>query len=178
MKRIKEARRYAKALLNTVEIENIPQVITELSIVNELIVKSREFKSFLINPQITLDEREKGIRQIAGRLRLSENTVKFIMHLSELGVILALSEIIRIATALYLEKKRKAKAVVMTPIEIKKDYEERLKSSLKKLIDRDVDIEYVMDPSLLGGVLIKVGSTMYDTTIKGQLRLLRAELIR
>jgi ATP synthase F1 delta subunit len=178
LKKVKEARRYAKALLNTVGIENIPQVITELSIVNDLIVKSREFKSFLINPQITLEEREKGIKQIAGRLRLSENTVKFIMHLSELGIILYLSEIIRIATALYLEKKRKAKAVVMTPIEIKKDYEERLKSSLKKLIDRDVDIEYVMDPSLLGGVLVKVGSTMYDTTIKGQLRLLRAELIR
>jgi len=35
-----------------------------------------------------------------------------------------------------------------------------------------------MDPSLLGGILIKIGSTMYDTSIKGQLRLLKDELIK
>jgi F0F1-type ATP synthase delta subunit len=49
---------------------------------------------------------------------------------------------------------------------------------LKKLIDRDVDLETVLDPSLLGGVLVKVGSTMYDSSIKGQLRLLKDELIK
>jgi F0F1-type ATP synthase delta subunit len=67
---------------------------------------------------------------------------------------------------------------MMTPVEVGKEYEERLKSSLKKLIDRDVDLEYVLDPSLLGGVLVKVGSTMYDSSIKGQLRLLKDELIK
>jgi F0F1-type ATP synthase delta subunit len=66
----------------------------------------------------------------------------------------------------------------MTPIEIKKEQEDSLKSSLKKMMDRDVDIEYVMDPSLLGGILVKVGSTMYDTSIRSQLRLLRYELIK
>ena len=66
----------------------------------------------------------------------------------------------------------------MTPIEIKKEQEESLKSSLKKQMDRDVDIEYVIDPSLLGGILVKVGSTMYDTSIRSQLRLLRDELIK
>jgi F0F1-type ATP synthase delta subunit len=46
------------------------------------------------------------------------------------------------------------------------------------LIERDVDIEFVLEPSLLGGVLVKVGSTMYDSSIKGQLRLLKDELIK
>lgn len=178
MKKVKEAKRYAKVLLNTIGIENTPQAIAEISVVNDLMVKSREFKGLLVNPQFTSEEREKAIKQIAGRIKLSDSTIKFIMHLSELGVILYLSEIIRIATALYLEKKRRAKAVVMTPIEIGRDYEDRLRSSLKKLMDRDVDIEYVMDPSLLGGVLVRVGSTMYDTSLKGQLRLLKDELIK
>ena len=44
--------------------------------------------------------------------------------------------------------------------------------------DPDVDMEYVMDPSLLGGILVKVGSTMYDSSVKGQLRLLKDELIK
>lgn len=178
MKQIRQAKRYANALLRNAGIENAPQAITEINAVSNLMVISKEFKRLLINPQFTSEERGKVIKQIADRIKLSENTVKFIIYLSELRVILFLPEIIRIATNLYNEKKRKAKAVVMTPIEISKDYENTLRSSLKKVTDRDVDIEYVMDPSLLGGILIKIGSTMYDTSIKGQLRLLKDELIK
>jgi len=140
LKEIKQAKRYANALLRNVGIENAQQAISEISVVNELMGRSKEFKSLLINPQFTSEERKKVITQIS--------------------------------------KKRKVKAVVMTPIEISKDYENTLRSSLKKVTDRDVDIEYVMDPSLLGGILIKMGSTMYDTSLKGQLRLLKDELIK
>ena len=178
MKQIREAKRYANALLRKVGIENAPQVIAELDAVNNLMIKSKEFKSLLVSPQFTSDERKNVIRGISDKIKLSEETVKFINHLSELRAILALPDIIRIATNLYFEKKKKAKAIVMTPIEISKDYENTIKSSLKKVTERDVDIEYVIDPSLLGGLLIKVGSTMYDTSIKGQLRLLRDELIK
>jgi F0F1-type ATP synthase delta subunit len=66
----------------------------------------------------------------------------------------------------------------MSPIEISKDREGALKASLKQMMDRDVDLEYVIDPSLLGGILVKIGSTMYDTSIRGQLRLLKDELIK
>ena len=178
MKKVKEAKRYAKALLGIVGFDKALEALNELSLVNDLMVKSKEFRGLLVNPQFSSEEKEKIIKQVADRLKLSESSVKYILHLSELGVIIYLSDIIKIATAIYLEKKKKAKAVVMTPIEISKDDGERIKSSLSKLIDRDVDIEYVRDPSLLGGILIKVGSTMYDTSIKGQLRLLKDELIK
>lgn len=178
MKPVREANRYAKALLRKVGLENVPQALAELISINDLMVKSKEFKSLLVNPQFTTDERVKVIKSLSEKLKLSENTVKFILHLSDVGVIVALSDIIRIATNLYLERKKKAKAVVITPIEISKNQENILKASLKKLTDRDVDMEYVIDPSLLGGILVKIGSTMYDTSIKGQLRLLKDELIK
>jgi ATP synthase F1 delta subunit len=178
LKPVREAKRYAKALLRNVELENVPQALTELISVNDLMVRSKEFRSLLVNPLFTADERSKVIKSLAGTIKLSEYTVKFILHLSEVGVITALSDIIRLATNIYLERKKKAKAVVMTPIQISKDRENTLRASLKKLTDRDVDLEYVIDPSLFGGILIKIGSTMYDTSIKGQLRLLKDELIK
>jgi F-type H+-transporting ATPase subunit delta len=178
LKRPKEAKKYAKALLDTVSIDKAPEAIAELSTINDLMIKSKEFYSLLVNPQFTLEEIEKIIKQIASTLKLSDNIVKFITHLTEIKLIINLPDIIRIAISLYLERKKRAKAVVMTPIEISKRYEEKLTVSLKKLIDRDIDIEYVIDPSLLGGVLIKVGSSMYDTSIIGQLRLLKNEMIK
>lgn len=178
MKQLKGANRYAKALLRKVGIENAPQAIAEINSINNLMVKSKEFRSFLVNPHFTTDERAKVIKLLSEKLKLSANTVQYILHLSESGLITALPDIIRIATNLYLESKKRAKAIVMTPIEIKKDSENTLKASLKKLTDRDVDVEYVIDPSLLGGILVKIGSAMYDTSIKGQLRLLKDELIK
>jgi len=178
LKKIKEVKRYANALIRNVGIDNAPQSINELEAINALTLKSKEFKSLLFNPQFTSGERETVLKQLSAKIKLSDYTIKFVMYLSELGIIRALPAIIRSATNLYFEKKKKAKAVVMTPIEIKKEQEDSLRSSLKKMMDRDVEIEYMMDPSLLGGILVKIGSTMYDTSIKSQLRLLRDELIK
>jgi len=178
LKPAKEAKKYAKTLINVVGIDGAPQALTELAAVGNLMSKNRDFKSLLVSPVFSQPDREKALKQIAGKIMLSEKVVRFVMHLTELRMVGALSEIVRIATAIYLEKKRRAKAVVLTSIEISKDYEERLKRSLNKLTDRDVDIEFVMEPALLGGIIVKVGSTMYDTSIKGQLRLLRDELIK
>ena len=43
---------------------------------------------------------------------------------------------------------------------------------------RDVDIDSKIDPALLGGFIVKIGSTIYDSSLKGQLRLLRTELTK
>jgi F0F1-type ATP synthase delta subunit len=57
------------------------------------------------------------------------------------------------------------------------DFENQLKQSLKQVTGRDIDMEFILDPALLGGVRIRIGSTMYDSSIKGQLRLLRDKFI-
>jgi len=178
MKGQQAVKRYAKMFFNSMGIDDMPKALEELSAVNGLMQKSMEFRGLLENPRFTGEEREKGLKEISERVKLSGNTVKLILYLSEHLVIASLDRLIQIVTAMYLEKKKKAKAVVVTPVDTQKKYEETLKSSLKQIIGRDVDIEYIVDPSLLGGVLVKVGSSMYDSSIKGQLRLLRDDLIK
>ncbi len=165
-------------MLRNIDLENIPQALAELVAVNDLMTASKEFKVLLVNPLFTAEERANVIKQLTVKLKLSDYIVKFILHLAEVGVIKALPEIIRMATSLYLDKKKKAKALVMTPLPVTKEQENKLRASLKKITDRELDIEYAIDPSLLGGVLVRIGSTMYDTSIKGQLRLLKDELIK
>jgi len=178
LKPVKEAKKYAKTLINIVGMDAAPAALGELAAIENLMAKSREFRSLLVNPAFTSQERAAGIDLVAKRANLSPKVVGFLAHLCETGVIAALGEIVKRATAIYLEKKKRAKAVVMSPVEVDKAHEERLKASLKKMVERDVDIEFVIDPSLLGGVLVKVGSTMYDSSIRGQLRLLKDELIK
>jgi F-type H+-transporting ATPase subunit delta len=178
LKPVKEAKKYAKTLISIMGIEETPKALAELALMDSLMTKSREFRSLLVNPGFSSVEREGGLKQVAARLGMSEKVIKFVTHLAQIGVISALSEIIKAAMVIYLEKKKRAKATVLTAVEISAKNEERLKASLKRLLEKDVDIEYVMDPSLLGGILVKVGSTMYDSSVKGQLRLLKDELIK
>jgi F-type H+-transporting ATPase subunit delta len=178
LKPVKEAKKFAKMFINVIGMDGAPAALAELAVVDDLMSKSREFRSLLVSPAFTDEERQRALLKVASKMNLSEKVVKFLSHITSVGVAAALPEIVRAATAIYLEKKRRAKAVVMSPVEVSKDYEARLKAALKKLIERDVDVEYVLDPSLLGGVLVKVGSTMYDSSIRGQLRLLKDELIK
>ena len=178
MKPIKQAKKYAKTLINVVGIDETEKALTELMLIENLMSKSKGFKSLLVNPGFSQADKENALKLIAAKIMLSEKMVKYVTYLIEMRAIIALSQIIRLATAIYLEKKKRAKATVLTPIEISKSQEDRIKASLKKLIEKDVDKEIVIDKTLLGGVLVKVGSTMYDSSIKGQLRLLKDELIK
>jgi len=171
-------KKYTKMFFNSIGVEAVPGALNQLSAVNRLMEKSAGFRGLLVNPLFTEDERRGVMKELSGRLNLSEQTVRFVLSLSANAAISSLPAVIQALTALYLERMKKAKAMVVTPVDTGGKYDDVLKSSLKRLTGRDIDIEYVIDPSLLGGVLVKVGSTMYDSSIKGQLRLLKDDLVK
>lgn len=178
MRKTRESKRYAKMFLNAVGLEAAPKALEELALVNALAEKSEEFRSLLVSPQFTEQEREGALKAVGRAAGLAEITVKFLNYLSASQAAAALGDVLDKAVAIYSEKKHRVKATVITATGMDGQYEGRLKESLKKLTGRDVDVDYVTDPSLLGGMLVKVGSTMYDGSVKGQLRLLREELIK
>jgi len=178
MRKNKYIKRYAKTLIEASTLEGAPKIMSELNALKGLISQSRELKMALEAPQFSNEEKSLVIKELGSRLNLSETSIKFINYISEDRVMPFLEDILDAANSIYLEKKRISKAIVMTPSPIGKEYEVRLRESLRNTIGRDVEFQYVIEPSLIGGMLIKVGSTMYDGSVKGQLRLLKDELIK
>lgn len=178
MTRKKHAKRYARMFLNAAGPDGAERGLKELSLLKALMEKSPEFRNFVVSPMFAEGERNAALDELGRKLGLAETTIKFVKYLSERGAADALPEVADRAVALYAEMKKLAKATVVTPVPIGSDYDARIKESLKKLTRREVEVEYVTDPSLLGGMLVKVGSTMYDGSVKGQLRLLKDELIK
>jgi len=174
----KHSKRFAKMFLNAVGIEKAAEALKELSILKALMERSTEFRGFLVGPMFSDEERGRAFEEIGRSLNISAETVKFVNYLSSKGAAGALGEVTDKAVALYADMKNLAKATVITPVAIGTEYEGRLKESLKRLVNRDIELEYVTDPSLLGGMLVKVGSTMYDGSVSGQLRLMKDELIK
>ena len=118
--------------INVVGMDAALQALAELTAIEHLMNRSEEVRSLLLNPGFSQTEKEGAIRKIAEKAKLSENVVKFVIYLTENRVVAALSEIVKTATAIYLEKKKQAKAVVFTPVEVSKANEERLKALFEK----------------------------------------------
>lgn len=178
MKPVKHAKRYARQLLNSVGFDGAQEAIRELGAVNALLEKSPQMMGLLLSPVFTKAEKSAALAAVGKKMNLSEGTVKFVGYLSGVGAAAALGQVTQAATAIYAEKRQMARATVITPTAVEGGYEGRLRASLRKLIGREVELEFVTDRSLLGGVLVKVGSLIYDGSVKGQLRLLKDELVK
>jgi len=171
-------KRYAKSLFNSAGIGGAEKVIRELSLFKELIEKNRDMKSVLISPLFEERDRKNTIDLIALRLNLSEISKRFIQKLAEDNLMNGLTEIIRILNNLYLEGAKKSRVTIITPFTPGASAEEKLKKTLKSVFNREVELEHVIDPSLIGGLIVKAGSTMFDFSIQSHLRLLKDRLLR
>lgn len=178
MKKVKGVKKYAKQYLSTVDLGEIPQGIEQLNAVATLMAKDKNFRNLIVSPIFTDTESRQVITHISQTLKMADKTTKYLQYLSSTKAIGTLPEILASITAQYLEMKKRARAVVTSPVQVSKDDAAKLAGSLKQITGREVDLEFVIDPSLLGGVRIKVGSTMYDSSIKGQLGLLKDKLIK
>jgi len=179
MKILKQAKRYARMFLNSVGSEAAGKALEELAVARALMEKSSDFQSLLTSPVFTPEEKKAALRSLSGLLGFSDGTVKFLTFLAEENAAYGLSQILDKAVAIYSESMGRVQAKVFTPsLSLGKEFEARIRAALKAMTSREVDVEFSEDPSLIGGVLIKVGSTMLDGSIKGQLRLLKEELIK
>ncbi|MGE5239360.1 MAG: ATP synthase F1 subunit delta [Chloroflexota bacterium] len=178
MKTVRNVKKYAKQFMKAAKAEEVPQAIEGLTALADLMEKDKNVKTFLVSPLFSEAERDRALTAIATKMGLSLDVAKYLIYLSSEMVIEGLGSITKAIAALYLESRKTARALVTSPAPISKDAEAELIGSLKRVTGKEIDLQFVTDPSLLGGVRIQVGSTMYDSSIKGQLGLLRDKLIK
>lgn len=178
MKKVKGIKRYAKQLLSKVDIAEAPAAIAQLQAVASMMDKDKGFRNMLISPVFTTEEVNKVIGLLGQRLNMGDKVTGYLKYIKETGAIAALSEITKAAVALYLEIKNRMKAVVLSPVEISPENKKSLEQTLRAVTGKETEVEYVKDASLIGGIRIKLGSMMYDSSIQGQLWLLKDKLIK
>lgn len=178
MKTVRGVKKYAKQFLKSADLNEVPKILEQFEALAGVLQRDKGIRNLLVSPVFTDEERNQALVFLTQKMEMSLESTKYLMYLSSEKVLWALGDINKAITALYLEMKKRAKAVITTPAPLSKENEAKLSDSLKKITGRDIDLEFVMDPSLLGGVRIKVGSTMYDSSIKGQLGLLKDKLIK
>lgn len=172
------AKKYSRAMINSVDIKEFPAMIEEFKAFAGLIEENRKLKLLFAGQIFNEAEKAEAFDAIVPALKFNASSVKYLKTLIVQGHISAIKEVIIATTDAYNDKQKKATAVVVSSVALDKKNSERLKEALSKMTDREVTVQNEIDGSLLGGFVVKVGSTIFDSSVKGQLRLLKAELMR
>ncbi|MBD0267389.1 ATP synthase F1 subunit delta [Pseudanabaena sp. FACHB-2040] len=168
---------YAQALMSLAKDNNLTdQVGEESSRILELLGSSDELALFLSNPLVG-SEAKKGVLSQITADQVSPFVANFLMLLVDRGRIGFLEGILRQYQALLRELNQTVLAEVTSAVELSDEQKEAIKQRVIQISQaRQVDLSVQVDPSLLGGLIIKVGSQVIDASLRGQLRRIGMQL--
>lgn len=171
------SRRYAKALM---EIGNADgsflRIGQDVASMAKAMKESTELSDLLSNPVFPRSEREKIIVAILQRIGATKTVINFTMLLLDRERMAVLPDISRELSAMIDEASGQVTAQVTSAVALTPAQESELKTTLESLSGKKIQIEAKQDPSLLGGVVAKVGDLVYDGSLRTQLRELRRSL--
>jgi F-type H+-transporting ATPase subunit delta len=164
------AARYARALFELAKEANcIDSIEAELSVLRSALTENADLSGALNSPVIGAAEKAAVITAIAKKAKLSKLTTNFVGMAAKAGRAHELVQMTA-AYAMMCAKARgalHAEAATAQPMSAKQ--EKDLASTLKTVLGQDVNIETRVDPALLGGLVIKIGSRMFDSSLKSKL---------
>ncbi len=168
------SRRYARAFFEiAVEEKQIEPFYNELSQFASIISGNKSLKDFLANPIFEQTIKKGVVDNIISKLKLSSMTVSFLRLLVDKKRIDILEDIVTCYRQLMDEALRKIRVNVKTAFPLSEELRSSISSGLEKAMGKKVEMTVEEDSTLLGGVVIGVGDTLYDGSIKNQLNNMR-----
>ena len=171
------AGRYASALFGLARDERqIDAVGRSLDALASALADSPEFAALVASPLVGRDDAAKAFAALGPELGLDPITTNFLGVLARNGRKRELGKIIRAFKRIAADHRGEISAEVTSAHPLKDDQVEALKTQLKKRAGRDVTIDAHVDPGILGGIVIKLGSEMIDASIRTKLNRLASAM--
>lgn len=163
-------RRYAEAMIRVgLNLNSIDKIQDELNQIIEVVNANVELKRFLNNPGLSSKDKKTVIEKLLKK-EASSYTVNFLKLLVDKGRIKSISEIVKQYTVLADQIKKCLNIRVITSADIAKDQLKKIGERYKTQYgSKDVKVDHVIDTSIIGGVIVKIGDKMIDGSIKGKL---------
>lgn len=164
------ARRYATALADVVQDRGeAREVQSELVQWQQMISSSPLLQELLINPTIGFDQKQSALKELISRTRVrptTANVLQLLLKNQRLSELAAINE--KFAQVLD-ERSGVVSARVTSARPLAEDSRTLLERNLREITRRDVRVDFVVDEDLIGGIVTRIGSTVYDGSIKNQL---------
>ena len=170
------ARRYAQALYDEAQRrERVEAVDQDIDLLRETLDASRELVLFFESPIISREKKEAVVQELF-KERVQPTTLHFLRLLVEKKREGLFPEVVRAYRALRDDQKGIVEARARTAHPLSEEDEQALAQALERLSGQRVRLQVDQDPGLIGGVVVRVGDTVYDGSVRHQLASLRERL--
>ena len=164
------AGRYAAALFDLArEQRQIESVSASLAALSQALADSKDLKELVSSPLVGRADAAKALSAIASQAKLDPLTANFLSVLARNGRKDQLVPVIHAFKRLAAEHRGEATADVITARPLSDDQLDRLKQQLRVRAGRDVAVDMTVDPAILGGIVVKLGSQQIDASIRTKL---------
>ena len=168
------ATRYATALFSLAEEQgDLETLRKDVETLTGSLKVSDDLNILISSPMYTRDEQENAVTAIANTMGLTDFVTNTLSLMASKRRLFVLPTFLTVLNDLIAASKNEVAAEVVTAQSLSKSQINKLTKSLKANFGKDVRINETVDESLIGGMVVKVGSRMIDTTIKSKLNSLQ-----
>ncbi len=171
-------RGYARALFAVADAEGtLEDVEDELYRFGKIVDQEPRLRDALTDPALPADRKKALLHELLGE-RTSPHTVNLLGFVIEQGRAKDLAKIADALGEFAAERRRKAVAEVRSAVPLDGDRRERLARALSQATGRDVEVRVIVDDSVIGGIVARVGDQVFDGTVRRKLDLARERVSR
>mgnify|MGYP001551716644 CR=1 FL=1 len=171
------AGRYATAVFDlAVETKSVDAVASDFATLRRMMIASPDLARLVRAPVFSRDDQKKGLGAVLDKMGANQLTQRFIVLLANKRRLFALTHIIAAFDAMVARQRGEMRAEVTSARALRDSEIEELKRVLKDKLKREPMIETHVDPTLLGGLIVKVGSKMIDSSLRTKLNGMRTAM--
>lgn len=172
------ARRYATALLEIgVETGTLDKLVEEIANAAQALDGSDELRAVLADPMVPIAAKHAVLEDVGARLGLqatSKNVLRMLLDRRRIQAIVPIAQRLR---EMADEKRGVIRAEVHTAMPLPEEYFTQLQQQLERVTGRRVALDRKLDPTLICGVVARVGDTIYDGSLIARLRQLKDSML-
>jgi F-type H+-transporting ATPase subunit delta len=172
------ASRYARALFDVADPAARRGIDEELSAVSRLFAEQSDLQAVLASPSVPPSVKRGVVRSIVERAAVSTPVAKLLTLLAERDRLGLLADVAAVFHERQLDEQNVLQAEVTTAAPLGADEQQALQARLSAATSKQVTITPRVDPAIIGGIVARIGSTVYDGSLANQLARLRERLTR
>ncbi|MBK8465580.1 MAG: F0F1 ATP synthase subunit delta [Chloracidobacterium sp.] len=172
------ARRYSVALADVVSgTQGVDTVSSEVAAWADMFATNADLRNVFSNPTIAHMDKEKLLESLISKTKPGQTTANFVRVLLQNGRLTDIADINSRFSDVLDERRGLVSAEIISARELPEGERIEFEKNLAKLTGKQVTVNYSIDKEIIGGVVTRIGSTVYDGSVKTKLENLREQLI-
>lgn len=177
IKLLKTARNYASALFETALPQNISDsVMNDINLIADTVKENNELQKFLNNPVIKTDDKKSALKEIFEN-KINLITLNFLFLLADNSRFDAVQEIRKEYKELTDKSRNLVLVKAISAVSVKDYLKQKLKAKLESILYKNVEIQYEINPEIIGGLILEVNGKTIDNSVYTQLKNIKKQLI-